>query len=110
MIALDGQELWDEIESLVSENVHELLDEDEVNGLIASTNTFGWEVDSFKIESYEMYCDTISVVITFSCFGEINPDQVFSGNRIFGKATMLFDENGYRTFEDISAKKQDLFE
>ncbi len=98
------EKINNEIDDVISNNKHELIESDEVNQVVVATNTYGWTVDDCPIIDYEIIDDKIAVNISFHCSGDQDNNKPFSGNKIRGTATAIIDNNRNVNFEDITAE------
>ena len=100
---LTKAELETEIDSIIGETSHELLDQDEVNSQIAMTNAFGWYCDDYSIENIELFDNECIVTLSFHASGDQDEDKVYHGTSLSGRAEAVIDveENVY--FQNVTA-------
>lgn len=100
---LSEKELDVEIDNIICEITHELIDADEVNSLIAMTNTYAWYCDDYNIEEIEILETECIVTLYFHVSGNQDEDKPFHGDSISGKAEAVIgaDESVY--FQNVSA-------
>jgi hypothetical protein len=92
-----------EIESLVGDALHGLLNGEEMSSLIARTNTFGWGCDTFDLEKAQLRDGvwTADVVFTFS--GEQEDDKPWHGDTISGRCVVEIGRDKKITFSELEA-------
>lgn len=104
---LDGESLKWEVDSLVANSNHAIVEDDKVNSEIASTNACGWWLDDYNIESIEKHGDrTITAEMTFHLTGDQDEDRMYSGTEIHGRATVTISEDGDVSYEVTEAEKE----
>mgnify|MGYP001174224255 CR=1 FL=1 len=100
---LSEKELDVEIDNIICEITHELIDSDEVNSLIAITNTYAWDCDDYNIEEIEILDTECIVTLYFHASGDQDDDKPFHGNSISGKAEAVIGEDESVYFQKVSA-------
>ncbi|MCG6140653.1 hypothetical protein [Leptospira mtsangambouensis] len=96
---LSESELKTEIENLISETIYDLINEDELSNLIASTNAFDWEIDNFSILNIKFNLNECIAKIKFHATGEQHEEKMFSGSEINGECTATIDSEKNTNFE-----------
>jgi PIN domain len=92
-----------EVEGLVEEALHDLLNSEEMSSLIAQTNTSGWACDQFEVGTVEVSDGIWTVQVFFSFSGEQDEDKPWSGNTISGNCVMEIDREKKVTFSELEA-------
>ncbi|TGM30028.1 hypothetical protein [Leptospira levettii] len=103
---LPKSELETEIENLISETIYDLINEDEILTLIASTNSYDWDIASFKIIKISFNENKCIVTINFQASGEQHEDKMFAGSEIFGNCLAEISSDRKVTFNIIDLKKE----
>ncbi len=101
--SLDKKDLETEIDNIICEITHELMDEDAVNSEIANTNTFAWDCDDYSIEEIEILETECIVTLYFHATGEIDDDKPFHGNTLSGRAEAVIEEDENVYFQNVTA-------
>jgi hypothetical protein len=101
---LSEKELGVEIDNIICEITHELIDADEVNSLIAMTNTYAWDCDDYNIEEIDILDTECIVTLSFHATGDQDEDKPFHGDSISGKAEAVVGEDESVYFQNVSAK------
>jgi hypothetical protein len=102
-----------ELEVVIDKHIFEVLDDEYITGLIAETNTDGWDVNGFEIVKVSLpECDPedfkIDVEFIFDLEGEQREDRAYLGTRIDGTAIATLDlHNGTVEISVIDAENVD---
>ncbi|PKA10623.1 hypothetical protein CH372_18450 [Leptospira meyeri] len=103
---LTKSELETEIENLVSETIYDLINEDEMSEIIASTNSYDWNIDNFNITEISFKENECNATINFHASGEQHEDQMHAGSEILGNCIAIIDSSKNVKFEIIKLEKE----
>ena len=92
-----------EIEALVAEAMHDLMNGEQMSSLIAETNTSGWKCDGYDINDVNFDEGTISAAVAFSFSGDQDPDKSWHGDTISGNCIIEIDREKNVRFRDFEA-------
>lgn len=93
-----------EIENLIEDVVHDLLNCEEIAPLIAQTNTCGWQTDECTVDNLEQLDGTWTAHVSFSYSGEQEDDKPWHGDAISGRCTVEIDKNKNIVVTDLEAR------
>ena len=97
---LDSDALKWEVDSLVANTNHAIVDDNMVIDEMTNTNACGWWLDDYEIDSIEKHDDgTITADMTFHLTGDQLDDKMYSGTEISGRATVTISSEGAVTYE-----------
>ena len=106
LTSLSKDEQEAEIESKISETLHDILDAGAVSAEIANTNALGWGVDVFDILDIDLgHPDEIRVRIEFTLSGNQEDDKPFCGTSIEGEALAIIDGAGHVRYCNVTAER-----
>jgi hypothetical protein len=90
-----ADDLTDEMEDLIHAEMPHLVNHDEINALIASTNAVGWGLDVYDINKGRFEQGKFIAEVEFSICGEQEDDKPWHGTTISGccRATVDKDRN-----------------
>ena len=72
-----------EIEGLVADAMHDLMNGEEMSSLIAETNTSGWKCDDYSINEVKFDEGIIRADVAFSFSGDQDPEKLWHGDTDF---------------------------
>jgi hypothetical protein len=100
---LSEARLSHEVDAKIVDEADQIVYEDVFCSAMATTNTSGWSIDDYVIESIEKQCDHIAVRLDYHATGDQDEDKSFFGTEITGKAVALIDREGSVSFKDVTA-------
>ncbi len=100
----------DEIEALVEDAIHNLLDEDHILSLIAETNALGWDCDAHDLENIRFKGGNWTADLAFSLSGEQDSAKPWHGDTIAGRCVVIIDKDKNVTFTKVEASLEDDYE
>jgi hypothetical protein len=106
---LDSDSLKWEVDSLVANTNHVIVDDDKITEIMAGTNADGWWLDDYEIDSISKHDDgTITAEMRFHLTGDQKEDQMYCGTEINGSASVLISPEGVVSYEVTEASKDDV--
>jgi hypothetical protein len=78
----------------IEETIDQIVDEDDIIALIASSNATDWRVAKKDISRVTVTNERGYAVITFTLKGDQKEDQAYAGNEIKGRCTAQVDSSG----------------
>jgi hypothetical protein len=106
-IAPPPNEFQAELEDLIGERVHELVNRGEINDLIANTNAVGWGLDVYDINNGRFDKGKFIAEVEFSICGDQEDDKPWHGTTISGCCRVIVDKNKNVRFTQIEASLED---
>jgi len=104
--SLNEKELSVEIDNILSETIHEIIDDESIISLMATTNAFGWSVDEYEIENIEID-DECVVEFSFAASGEHDDEKMYYGDKITGKGIAKITIEKNVNFDIVDAEIYD---
>ena len=104
---LQDTELGIEIDNIIGEVSHELLNHDAVVSKISMTNAFGWYCDEYMVENIEFSDTECIVTMYFHATGEQDEDKVYHGTSLTGTADAVIDAQENVHFQNVTATLSD---
>ena len=92
-----------EIESLVGDALHGLLNGEAMSSLIAKTNTAGWACNSYDLENLKLKDGIWTAHVSFSFSGEQEDDKPFHGDTISGRCVIEIDHAKNVAISEVKA-------
>ncbi|MDI6451877.1 PIN domain-containing protein, partial [Anaerobaca lacustris] len=96
-----------ELDSKIADTHYSLGDEETVCGLMATTNTAGWDNQEYEILDVQVEHDVARVRIWFRVVGEPDRDRPFCGDTVSGTAVAEIDRFGNVTYSIEEANVED---
>jgi PIN domain len=93
----------DEIQSLVDEVIHEILDKEPIPTLIAGTNALGWGCDTYDLEDIQYNDGIWTADLTFMLSGDQEDEKAWHGTAILGHCLVTVDKDKHVTFSKMDA-------
>lgn len=93
-----------ELDSLIADTNHDLIDNEVVIGTMAETNASGWDVDHYEITAVDVGDDEIRADITWHATGDQDEDSAWYGTNMEGSATVVVDQRGKVEYTNVDAK------
>lgn len=91
-----------EIDSKLADEVHRIIDDDFVVGVIAGTNATGWHVDDYSIKEITFTEQgECQVFIDWHATGDQDDDKPYHGTAVSGSAIAIISEVGHVRFNSI---------
>ena len=103
-IVSTADEMQGEMEALIEQRVHDLVNADAVNDLIANTNAFGWGLDVYDLFNGRFENGRFVGQLEFSISGEQDDDKPWHGTTISGNCLVAVDMEKNVTFSHIEAE------
>jgi hypothetical protein len=109
--ALDCEILWNgkktHIETIVSDCLEELPDNENIGATIADTNAVGWSLDDYEVTKIEMTRGRFLVHFSAQLTGEQEDDKMFCGDKIQVTGQVEILEDGTRKFINLHGEVPD---
>ena len=102
-ITPSADDLQAEMEDFIHGRVHELVNHDEVNNLIAGTNAVGWGLDVYDISNCRYENGQFVADLEFSICGDQEDDKPWHGTTISGDCLVVVDKDKNVRFTNIEA-------
>ncbi len=102
-IAAAANDLQVEMEDLIDEHVHEIVDSEKLCDLIANTNAFGWGLDTHNVSNGRFENGKYTADVEFSVCGQQDDNKPWHGTTISGQCIVTVDKDKSVTFSRIEA-------
>jgi len=93
-----------EVTDLICAKRFELLDADDVNSAMATTNATDFDVDDVEVSDVNIEGNEAEAEFVFVVNGDQDPDKPWSGNKIKGSALAIVDDEAEVRFRDVEAE------
>jgi hypothetical protein len=103
----DIADVFDRVVGLVEE--FNLIEQDELTGLMAETNACDWSVDEYELESIKAVLFTTAgyvceAKVAFGASGDMRDDAMLTATRLAGSVLVCIRPDGEVEFKDIVAE------
>lgn len=105
---LCAADLARELEAIILEAAHDIVEHDNFVSEMATTNATAWEVTDCRVQadSVKFADDAVTVSVSYMARGEQEADRPYAGTKIRGEAVAVIDHDGV-SFADVTAEQDD---
>ncbi len=96
-----------QIERLIDDATHNLLDDDAISSLIAGTNALGWGCDTHDLENIQFKDGVWTADMTFSLSGNQDDEKPWHGDAISGQCVVIIGKDKSVIFANVEASLDD---
>jgi hypothetical protein len=101
---LDHGSLFQELELIISDYIHEIVEDIAVSSKITETNASSWSIEDFSIDDVEFVSGKCLVRVSYVCCGEQSDEHFFFGDELFGEADVIIDQHGDIDFRVLTCE------
>ncbi|MBX3451463.1 MAG: hypothetical protein KF777_17985 [Planctomycetaceae bacterium] len=101
---LSKEELETEIDSRISDTIHQIGDSEEFNSEIATTNATNFSFDEYEVEDIDFVDGECIVKLTYAASGEQMENKMYYGDRVVGECEAVIDSDGRVEYREVHAE------
>jgi hypothetical protein len=95
-----------EIDDMIADTKHEIMDAREFCDAMAGTNA-AYDVEDYEVTAVNFGEGLCVVQLTYAASGEQEEDRAYCGSRIVGEAKAVIDASGRVSYQDVTATVDD---